>query len=136
MECAGSGRVGNELREHMDSCECCRDLFDVACAVLCDRSALMRDAHPPSAGLVWWRMNMRAQREASRTAARAGSFVQIALIVGAIVVALAILGISIDVHAVLRSVVASAQAFAVPLAALAAWLILAPVAVYFAVTEE
>ena len=136
LECAASGRVGEELRAHIASCESCGELFDVAGAVAGDRAALMRNAHPPSAGLVWWRAHMRAQREAAQAAVRAGTFVQVGLLATAIVAALVILGISIDIHAVFASIVASSQRFAVPLIALAAWLILAPVAVYFAVTEK
>src|SRR5438128_11750731 len=132
LECASSGRLSEELREHIASCESCRELFDVAGAVAGDRVGLMHSAHPPSAGLVWWRAHMRAQREAAQAAVRAGTVIQVVLLVTAIVVALAILGISIDVQTVTRSIVASARTFAIPLLALAAWLILAPVAVYFA----
>src|SRR5438477_538386 len=111
-------------------------LVEVARAVVDDRSVLMRDARLPGAGLVWWRANMRERREAARAAVRAGSVVQIFLLVAAVLIALGVLGISIDVQAVWRSIVLSAQTFAIPLLALAAWLILAPVAVYFAVTEK
>ena len=136
LECAAAGVLGDDLRAHIAACDCCRDLYDAAHAVAGDRAALLRDAHPPSAGLVLWRANMRAQREAARAAVRAGSVIQVVLLVTAIVVALAILGISIDVQSVTRSILASAHTFAIPLLALAAWLILAPVAVYFAVTEK
>lgn len=136
LECVTIGAPGEELRAHIAACDSCRELYDVARSVVDDRAALMRDAHPPSAGLVWWRANMRAQREAARAAVRAGSVIQVVLLITAIVVALAILGISIDVQTVTRSIVASARTFVIPLLALAAWLILAPVAVYFAVTEK
>jgi predicted anti-sigma-YlaC factor YlaD len=136
LECAAAGRAGDELHQHIASCDGCRELFDVASAVAGDRAALMRNAHPPAAGPVWWRAHMREQREAARAAVRAGAFVQVMLLSAAIVVALIILGISIDVHAVFTSIVASLEHFAVPLIALAAWLILAPVAVYFAIARE
>jgi len=135
LECATTGAVGEELRAHIASCDTCRDLFDVAHSVAGDRNALMRTAHPPSAGLVWWRANMRAQNEAARAAVRAGSFIQVALLIAAVAVGLAFLGISIDFHAVGHWIASAAQAFAIPLIALAVWLILAPVAVYFAVTD-
>lgn len=99
----------------------------------------MRDAPLPGAGLTWWRANMRARQEAARAAVRAGSVVQIALLVTAIVIALALLGFnlrSVDFRAVFMTVAAGIGRFGVPLIALIAWLILAPVAVYFAVTEE
>ena len=136
LECAGKAQIGDELRAHIDACDSCRELFEVARAVVDDRSVLMRDARLPGAGLVWWRANMRERREAARAAVRAGSVVQVFLLVAAVLIALGVLGISIDVQAVWRSIVLSAQTFAIPLLALAAWLILAPVAVYFAVTEK
>jgi predicted anti-sigma-YlaC factor YlaD len=136
LECAAAGVLGDDLRAHIAACECCRDLYDAAHVIVDDRAALMRHAHLPSAGLVFWRANMRAQREAARAAVRAGSAIQAVLLVTAIVAALAILGISIDVQSVTRSILASAHMFAIPLIALAAWLILAPVAVYFAVTDK
>ena len=135
LECAATGAAGEELRAHIASCESCREVFEVAHSIAADRNALMHTGHPPSAGLVWFRANMRAQREAARAAVRAGSFIQIALLIAAIAVGLAWLGISIDFHAVGRWIASSAHAFAIPLIALAVWLILAPVAVYFAVTD-
>lgn len=136
LECAMSGRPAGVLADHIAGCASCRDLFEAARAVITDRTALVRDAHPPSAGLTWWRIKMREQREAERAAVRTGAFVQAALLVAAICAALAILGLSIDVHAVLASVIASAGRFAIPALAVVAWLILAPVALYFAVTDR
>jgi len=134
LQAVSSGRVDDELQEHIAGCAGCRDLLEVAVAIVDDRSALMREAHLPSSGLVWWRANMRARQQAARTAVRTASFVQVVLLVGAIVIALAVVGVnlpSIDY----RSLLASGLP-AIPLFAFAAWLILAPVAVYFAVTEE
>ena len=59
---------------------------------------------------------------------------QVSLLVLALVIAVMFLGI--DYRTILTSVTSSLGQFTVPLVALAAWLILAPVAVYFAVTEE
>jgi predicted anti-sigma-YlaC factor YlaD len=136
LECATAGAAGEELRAHIAACESCRELFDVAHSVAVDRTALMRSAHLPSAGLVFWRANLRVQREAARTAVRTGSLIQFALLILAVVAGLAYLGISVDVQSAARWIVASAQSWAIPLVALAAWLILAPVAVYFAVTDK
>src|ERR1051326_5983304 len=132
LECATNGAAGEELRAHIAACECCRELFEVAHSVAADRAALMRSAHVPSAGLVFWRANMHVQRDAARTAVRTGSVIQFALLAAAIVAGLAIVGVSIDVPSAARAIVAAAQTWAIPLAALVAWLILAPVAVYFA----
>jgi hypothetical protein len=134
LQAVSSGRVGDELQSHIAGCAGCSDLLEVAAAIVDDRSALMREAHLPSSGLVWWRANMRARQQAARTAVRTASFVQVVLLVGAIVIALAVVGVnlaSVDYRSLLASGLPT-----IPLFAFAAWLILAPVAVYFAVTEE
>ena len=136
LECATNGAPGAELRAHIAACESCRELFDVAHSIAGDRATLMGTAHLPSAGLVFWRANMRAQREVARTAVRAGSLIQFALLITAVIAGVAIAGVSIDVHSAAKWILAAAQTWAVPLVALVAWLILAPVAVYFAVTEK
>ena len=134
LQAAGSGHVAFDLREHLDVCSSCRDLLEVASAVVDDRNTLMRDTRLPGSGLVWWRASMRAQREAARAAVRTASLVQVSLLVLAVIIAVTLLGI--DYRTILTSVTSSLGRFTVPLLALAAWLILAPVAVYFAVTEE
>jgi hypothetical protein len=57
-----------ELVAHAADCAVCRDVADVARALHDDREAAMRDAHPPTAGVVWWRATVRARAEAARTA--------------------------------------------------------------------
>ncbi len=139
LESAGRGRCDDELRRHLHSCPECHDLFEVAAAVVEDRSVLMREARLPGSGLAWWRVSMRARQEAARTALRTAKFIQAALVVLAIIIALALLGTKVttaDVRFILTSAVAALGQFALPLVALGAWLILAPVAVYFAVTED
>jgi predicted anti-sigma-YlaC factor YlaD len=139
LERAGSGRLDDELREHISACAHCRDLFEVAAAILVDRATAIGEARLPGSGLVWWRANVRARQEAARAAVRVASFVQVILLVTAIIVALALVGSnlrSVDFRAVFMSIAAGINRLAVPMVALAAWLILAPVALYFAVTEE
>ena len=60
--------AGAELRAHVAGCPVCRDVADVAPALHGDRQALMRASHPPTAGVVWWRATIRARAEATRTA--------------------------------------------------------------------
>src|SRR5437868_15376870 len=90
LECATSGAPGEELRAHIAACECCCQLFDVARAVAADRAIVTRSAHLPGAGLVFWRANMRAQRDVARKAVRAGSLIQFALLVAAVSAGVAI----------------------------------------------
>jgi hypothetical protein len=57
-----------ELVAHAAGCAICRDVVEVALALHDDRQAAMRDAHPPTAGVVWWRSTVRARAEAAHTA--------------------------------------------------------------------
>jgi len=57
-----------ELTAHAASCPVCRDLVTVARALHEDREAACREAHPPTAGMVWWRATIRARAEAAHTA--------------------------------------------------------------------
>ena len=56
------------VRGHVDACEICADLVAVVRAVLGERDAGCREAKPPSAAVVWWRASMRARAEAARVA--------------------------------------------------------------------
>jgi hypothetical protein len=73
VEAVGFGRWPEhcpELVAHAASCEVCRDVVEVARALHGDRDALCREAQPPAAGMVWWRATIRARAEAARTATR------------------------------------------------------------------
>jgi hypothetical protein len=128
-----------ELRQHAERCAACADLAAVAGALLDDRRSLMRDAVIPGSGLVWWRATMRARQDEARAAMRTARAVQIALMLAALVVAVAIVGGRMaagDLEALLASARSGFLTLGVPLLAFAAWLILAPVVVYFVVSEE
>ena len=59
-----------DLVMHVGSCALCRDLADVAGALHEDQARLIQGASVPSAGLVWWRANIRGMpgRSADRRA--------------------------------------------------------------------
>jgi len=127
------GLVNEELRAHAASCAGCADLIDVAGALLEDRTTLMRAAKLPGSGLVWWRAAMRDRRETARRALRAARIIQAVLVMIAAGVGIALIGPkTINVAAIVDAI----GGFAVPIVAVLALLILAPVTVYFVVTEE
>jgi hypothetical protein len=136
LRAVGNGLIDEDVRSHVAECASCADLLHVASAVVDDRRTLMGRARVPSSGLVWWRANLRARQQATRVAVRAATFVQVALVVLAIGIAVVLAGAKLDYRAFLNASVASLSQWAVPLIAFGAWLILAPVAVYFAVTED
>jgi hypothetical protein len=65
-----------ELKAHAGRCAICRDLVEVVHALHDDRAALIGEAHPPTAGVVWWRATIRARAEAAHTAMQPITVVQ------------------------------------------------------------
>jgi hypothetical protein len=142
-----------DLRAHVASCDICADLVDVATALLEDHEVAWLDAHVPPSGVVWWRAQLRAREDAARAAARPLAFIQ------GVAASVALWLVVALVRAVPPASVSTWRAWArdlvpdltfrmpdvasvtgaVPLSILlllAAWLLLAPVAIYFAVVDE
>jgi hypothetical protein len=63
-------RMGEDLTRHVADCACCKDLAVVAEALRADFSMAISQAKVPSAGLVWWRAQIRARQESLVTANR------------------------------------------------------------------
>jgi hypothetical protein len=59
-----------ELRQHAEGCVVCADVVRVSLALTQKRSEVLETVRVPSAGLVWWRSEMRARREAVNKATR------------------------------------------------------------------
>lgn len=74
LEALASGRwpdrLGVDLDAHVAKCALCSDLGTVFHSIRRDRGAAMAAARIPSAGLVWWKAEIRARQEAIRAAAR------------------------------------------------------------------
>ena len=143
-----------ELVTHVASCAVCADLVEVARALRDDREWLCRAAQPPTAGMVWWRATIRARADAARTATQPISVLQ--GVAGACIVGAAAglatvawrsiqwfdrigeLAMQFESH---RDGLASASAIAANhglpiLIAVAAGLVLAPLAIYFTLADD
>ena len=125
-------RAGDELSTHATTCSICSELAMVATIYRGDYSAALEDSHVPSAGLVWWKSELRARREAVRVASRPITVVQ--GIAGASVIGVLI--------ALLRHVdIAAVSAFMLG-QPLVLWLVLGvivaltPIALYFVYSGE
>jgi hypothetical protein len=143
-----------DLVAHASTCAICADLAFVGLALHDDRESLCREAQPPSAGMVWWRATIRARADAARTATQPISVLQ--GIAGACVVGAAAGVVSVawrSIHwadrigdlavrlADRRADIASASALAAGhglpiLLALAAGLLLAPLALYLTLADD
>ena len=146
-----------ELVEHAAACPICADLVEVARALHADRDTACREAQLPSAGMVWWRATIRARADAARTATQPISIAQ--GVAGACAVGVASAAAGIAWHSVQwltwtervgdlvsrlessRTTIATASSLALEhgpmvLLALAACLVLAPVALYFTLADD
>ncbi|MEK6374928.1 MAG: hypothetical protein AABO58_19810 [Acidobacteriota bacterium] len=124
-------RCDEELRAHVAACADCADVVDVASALSEEHVAAMRAAHVPASGAAWWRAQLRVRQDAARTARRAMNVIQAAVVFAALAIVAAIGG-----FAWVPGVLMNVQWNLPLIVALASPLALAPVAVYFAVTED
>jgi hypothetical protein len=157
MEAVAFGRWPEQcpdLVAHAASCEACADLVEVARALHEDRESMCREARPPAAGMVWWRATIRARAEAARTATQPISVLQ--GIAGACIVGAGAGLVSLAWHSmhwvdridelavqleIRRAGIASASALAAGhglpiLLAVAAGLVLAPLALYITLADD
>ena len=63
-------RLERDLANHIEGCAFCKDLGIVAEALRSDFSSAIEQARVPTAGLVWWRAEIRARQESLRVASR------------------------------------------------------------------
>jgi hypothetical protein len=152
-------RCDDGMRHHVASCTVCADLVEVACALLDESDGERTAPVVPHASMVWWRAQLRAREDAARAAARPlHAALQVAV---ACVAAAALFGLiasapaiwswvpdvrvwvpdvrswvpAVDAGAAGEAVLAALANRGVQLAA-AAWLVLGPVAVYLAFTDD
>lgn len=81
-------RLSSDLSAHVAGCAVCTDLASVAHAFTEDYETALKHVRLPSAGLVWWRSEIRARQEAIRAAGRPITYLQ--LITGACGVGIAL----------------------------------------------
>jgi hypothetical protein len=146
-------RCDEELRAHVNVCVVCSDLAEVAAAVIEDRDAAWSHAHVPSAGIVWWRAQLRAREDAARAAGRPVAFIQgVAASVALWLIVSLVRALPVEYLSSWRTWVGSVLpnftftmadvarvTAAVPLVVfilVAVWLVLAPVAIYFAAADD
>jgi predicted anti-sigma-YlaC factor YlaD len=70
LDALGRGYVGAELERHVQTCDACSELHNVAGALLDERAIAMSEAPLPSAGTMWFRLQMRHRQEMQAAARR------------------------------------------------------------------
>jgi hypothetical protein len=144
-------RADAALRDHAAACGVCADAAEIALAFRQDREADAPAAVPPSS-VVWWKAQVRAREDSARLALRPIVLVQTAATMTAAAASLALApaaaawvrngltslggGWSSVPESLGLSWVLSAAAYTtLPLLAVGAWVVLAPVVVYLALDE-
>ena len=136
-----AGRQTNDagLRAHVASCPNCTELVALADAILDERNTAVREAAIPASGTAWWRIQLRARRDAERTAARTVTIVQAVALASALAIAITLLGAPALAWLAQtgRPSLANVAPWGLPLVLGAAlWLALTPVAVWLVLKEE
>jgi predicted anti-sigma-YlaC factor YlaD len=134
LEALGRRFVGAELEAHMAACLSCSELRRVAGALLDDRAAAIQEAPVPSAGTMWFRMQIRRRQEAHAMARRsllAGQAVTLT-----VAAALLVLFLGADVAAGVREAIASIHLGTPMLFVIATGLLFAPIAGWVALRQK
>ena len=142
------------LVAHAMECDVCREVASIATLIYDDSERSRYEVHVPAAGQVWWRSAIRARLESTQAAVRPISWLHAITGAIAIGVLLAILTVAWPFLSPMadrawivvagffpNADVASALASGLRLSAMlgllaAAFLLLAPLAVYFALSRE
>lgn len=139
---------GEDLRDHVEYCGDCREALLVAHALLTDRHDTERHSNLPASGAVWWRMQLRMEREAKEVAEKTVGRVHgavIAVTVAAIALILVATSAMKTGSVWLESMLprlgdvaslTSSLPLALVIPVAVALLVFAPVAVYLAVARE
>jgi hypothetical protein len=84
-------RLSAALSRHVSACEVCQDLGIVAAAISDDYASAALQARLPSAGLVYWRAEIRARQQARLAASQPITLVQLLTTACGFAVALSLL---------------------------------------------
>jgi hypothetical protein len=137
LDALGNGLVGAELAMHVAECISCSELHLVAGALLHDRVEAVAEAPVPSAGTMWWRMQLRRRQEAQAATRRS-------LVVGqamtlSVAIALVVSFFGMDLASGVRETFVSMHFTTPPLlllVALGSWLLIAPIAGWVAMRQK
>lgn len=147
--------ASDALKQHAADCEICGDVFAIARLFSSDQERARHEARVPAAGQVWWRAAVRARLEAAHAVARPLTWLHGIAAACAVGVACAVISMAwpslremaswltfaafgADSRvADVAALVTAAMQRSVPLAfVVAASIVLAPIALYFVLTDD
>jgi hypothetical protein len=125
-----------DLRSHAMTCAVCKDVVLVASALHEERDSAVTTAGVPSSGLVWWRAELRARREAIRAAERPMKWVHSLAAASAAGVAVALVGGMLPFVRQLLTAFTSLPELGLLIGGLATLIVVAPIALYFVFSDK
>lgn len=148
-------RTDAELWAHVAGCRICQDVASVYAAISEERDAAWEEPGVPAASVVWWRAQIRAREEAARAAARPIAVAQAVAFACLVAAAIALIPLALVWAKSAAAYVGDAAAWLAPRAAAVssaftlvtgtslpivpfavASVLLAPILLYYALTEE
>ena len=149
------GRTEPELEAHVAACPICQDVSAVFAALSSERDHAWKAVSVPAASVVWWRAQIRAREEATRTVERPIAVIQAVAVACLVALAVIVIPMAWPSMKYTALVLNGAIDWVAPRAAavsgtfalitgtglpivpfVAASLLLAPILVYYALTEE
>ena len=134
LDALGRGYVRPDLDAHTASCASCSELRLVAGALLDERVQAAGEARVPTAGTMWWRMQMRRRQEVQAAARRTLLVGQAATLVVALLLVASFFGAEVSTGT--REVIASIRLSTPLLVGLVTSAVLAPLAGWVAVRQK
>jgi len=140
VEAVTSGRWPDvcdaDLRSHVTNCRVCKEVVLVAAALQEEHDVALAEARVPAPGLVWWRAELRARREAAKTADRPIKIVHSLAAASAIGVGAALVVGMIPYLRDLFAAFAGLPELGLLIGAFITLLVVAPVALYFVFSDK
>jgi hypothetical protein len=137
LDALGRGYVGAELHAHVATCDACTELQSVAGALLDERVLATAEATLPSAGTIWWRMQMRHRQETQSMARRSLLVGQAVTLAVALTLAIAIFGSQFADEMREGVTALTSIRLSTPLLLLiATWALIAPIGGYIAIRQK
>jgi len=140
VEAVTSGRwpeaCDPDLRNHAMTCAICKDVVLVATALHEERDSAVAAAGIPSAGLVWWRAELRARREAVRAVERPMKCVHSLAAASAAGVAVALIGGMLPSVRQMLTAFTNLPELGLLIGGFATLIVVAPIALYFVFSDK
>jgi hypothetical protein len=133
LDALGRGYLGAELTSHIATCSACSELHTVAGALLDERIDAMAEAPVPSAGTMWFRLQMRHRKEIQTAARRSLLIGQAVTLMIAVALIATLLGARFTE---VRELVASVRLSTPLMFVIGTWALLAPIGGYIAIKQK